>query len=335
MADIQSNLETLSAKDDNSMIREAGTEIETQEKTSNTPEKVIYCAVSVDGDLRVGSQVQQKEGVRAMHQAHAELGILGCTSWLINENDFRWTEYHPEMLLELAESGECIGVHDHLDTQYLEDKPYDRIYEFLSISRYRLHDFYVRAGLNAPIFVHRNGCAHQGREIYRALDLMEYTILSDVWPGMKWYSRMVLTEHPIQHWKSLEDEGDPDAIFTDNSQIPLSAAPWRHDADNWLDVNSRSGRFLQAPITCLPWVDQARVQTAVENSGQQVFLVIDTHPYNLQNPETGDVSARLVEDYRNSLGWIRDTYHAIFIRIDQIPRLMTIEHKNKKMEYTL
>jgi hypothetical protein len=314
------------------MIRAASTGIKPQEQSYKTPEKVVYCVVSVDGDLRVGSQIQQKAGVRAMRQAHAELGILGCTSWLINENDFRWTEYDPEMLLELAESGECIGVHDHLDSQYLEDKPCDRIYEFLSISWRRLHDFYVRSGLNIPILAHRNGCAQQGREIYRALDLMEYTILSDVWPGMKWYSRMVFAEHPVQHWKSLENEDDPDAIFTDNSQVPLTAAPWRHDADNWLDVNSQSGRFLQVPITCLPWVDQARVQTAVENSGQQAFLVIDTHPYNLQNSETGDVSAGLVKDYRNTLEWIRDTYHAIFIRIDQIPRLMTIENENKKME---
>jgi hypothetical protein len=327
-------LKRFQEKDDISMIRAASTGIKTQKRSNNNSEKVVYCVVSVDGDLRVGSQIQQKEGIRAMRQAHAELGILGCTSWVINEHDFRWTEYHPEMLLELAESGECIGVHDHLDTHYLEDKPCDRIYEFLSISWGRLHDFYVRSGLNIPILVHRNGCAQQGREIYRALGLMEYTILSDVWPGMKWYSRMVLTEHPVQHWKSLEDEGNPDTIFTDNSRVPLTAAPWRHDADNWLDVNSRSGRFLQVPITCLPWVDQVRVQVAVENSGQHAFLVIDTHPYNLQNSETGDVSAGLVKDYSNTLEWIRDTYHAIFIRIDQIPGLMTIENENKKMEQT-
>ena len=304
------------------MNKAARAQTKTQEARHDRPEKVVYCAVSIDGDLRLGSHAQQKAGVRAMRRAHAELGILGCTTWLINENDFHWTQLAPEILVGLAESGECIGIHDHLDTHYLEDESCERIHEFLSLSWRRLHEFYSRAGLNIRILVHRNGSAHQGQEIYRALGSMEYTILSDVWPGMKWYSRMVPTEHPLQPWKSLEDKDDPETIFTDNSRVPLMAVPWKHDAHNWLDVNSRSGRFLHVPITCLPWVERARVQTAVENSGNKVFLVIDTHPYNLQDPGSGDVSAELVKDYCSTLKWIRDTYRAIFIRIDQIPQLM-------------
>ena len=37
--------------------------------------------------------------------------------------------------------------------------------------------------------------------------------------------------------------------------------------------------------------------------------------------ETGDVSAELVEKYCESLVWIKKTYHAMFIRLDQIPNL--------------
>jgi hypothetical protein len=307
------------------MSKTAGTDLMTRDMTNDKPERVVYCAVTVDGDLRLGGLEQQKAGVRAMRRAHADLGILGTTSWLINEHDFRWSELHPKLLRELAESGDCIGLHDHLDTYYLEHKPPELIDAFLASSWRRLHDFYVQSGLDIPILAHRNGCAHQSCEVYRALARMEYTILSDVWPGMKWYSRMVPVEHPLQPWTSLENEEDPQSVFTDNSQVPLAAVPWRHDTDNWLDITSRSGRFLQAPITCLPWVHQARVQTALANSGRPAFLVIDTHPYNLQDPATGDVSAKLVDDYCNALGWIRDTYKAIFIRLDQIPELLTFK----------
>jgi hypothetical protein len=295
------------------------------EMTQNASEQVIYCAVSVDGDLRVGSLEQQKAGVGAMRQAHASIGIHGSTSWLINEHDFNWTECHPEILLDLAASGECIGIHDHLDTHYLENQSAERIADFLASSKSRVDAFYQRSAREVPIVVHRNGGAQQGREIYRALAALPYTILSDVWPGMKWYTRMVPCEHPIQHWKSLEDQEDPDSIFTDNSQVPLAASPWRHDADNWLDTHSRSGRFLQVPITCLPWVDLERVQSAIKNSGCQVFLVLDTHPYNLQNPETGDVSAEFVQKYCDALASIRDIYQAVFIRLDQIPSLFAIQ----------
>jgi hypothetical protein len=300
----------------------AGVEPVSSRLTSDIPEKVIYCAVTVDGDLRLGSLEQQKMGVQAMRLAHAALGILGATSWLINEHDFRWSELHPELLLDLAESGECIGLHDHLDTHYLEDQAVDRIYEFLCVSRSRLDDLFRHSGLDMPIIVHRNGCAHQGLEIYRALALMEYSILSDVWPEMTWYSRMVPVDDPLQPWKTLNNKEDPRSIFTDNSQIPLGAIPWRHDAHNWLDVNSRSGRFLQVPITCLPWVDPERIKPAVENLGRQAFVVIDTHPYNLQDPATGDVSADLVQDYCNTLRWIKNKYKAVFIRLDQIPGLL-------------
>lgn len=290
--------------------------------TGDHPPKVVYCAVTIDGDLRLGSPLQQKQGVHALRQVHADLGILGFTTWFINEHDFHWSELHPELLLELAASGECLGLHDHLDTHFLEDKPAQTIYPFLCTSRQRLDDFFRRAGIHLPLIVHRNGCAHQGLEIYRALALMEYTVLSDVWPGMKWYSRIVPGDDPVQPWVSLDREGDPGAVFTDNRQVPLGTTPWRHDAHNWLETHSRQGRFLQVPITCLPWVDPGRVQAAVETPDRQSFVVIDTHPYNLQDPATGEVSAGLVQEYRDTLQWIRDTYQATFIRLDQIPLIL-------------
>ena len=288
----------------------------------SSAQKAVYCAVTIDGDLRVGTAQQHKQAVRAVRGVHQDLGLLEHTSWLINEHDFCWTELHPELLLQLAESGECIGMHDHLDTQYLENEPTERIYDFLAVSRSKVAAFYRRAGLECPILVHRNGGAQQGREIYRALARMEYTIVSDVWPGMKWYTRIIPQNHPVQHWKSLDREEDAGSIFTDNSQIPLNATPWRHDEGNWLDINSRTGRFLHIPITCLPVVDRGRIKAAVGNSGQKLVLVIDTHPYNLQDPETGEVSEHLVQDYMASLAWIRDSYRAVFIRMDQVPDLM-------------
>ncbi len=292
---------------------------------------IVYCAVSIDGDLRLGGPGLQKVGVLAMRQVHTDLSMLGSTSWLINEHDFHWTELHPEILLQLADSGECIGLHDHLDTHFLENESEDRLFEFLSTSRRQIKDFYLRNGREIALSVHRNGCAQQGTKIYRTLSGLGYTILSDVWPGMKWHSRMIPIEHPIQPWKCLS-ENDPGSILTDNRYIPQDAFPWRHDADNWLDVNSRVGHFLHVPITCLPWIDQERVKNAINPSREQVFLVIDTHPYDLQDPETGKVSAERVEKYRNSLEWVRDIYKAIFVRIDQIPGLISIHPENEAQE---
>jgi hypothetical protein len=51
--------------------------------------KEIFFLVTVDGDLRVGDTNQQRAAVEAMRAIHAEVGIIGCIAWFVNEIDFR------------------------------------------------------------------------------------------------------------------------------------------------------------------------------------------------------------------------------------------------------
>jgi hypothetical protein len=110
----------------------------------------VYAIVTVDGDLRVGTPEQQAAAVRAIRQIHAEGGLLGKTSWLINEYDFHWIELHPGLLLELADSGESLGVHDHIDTHYVE-ADYAGALALMGDSKGRLEAFFRRAGRRVPL----------------------------------------------------------------------------------------------------------------------------------------------------------------------------------------
>jgi hypothetical protein len=278
-----------------------------------------YFLVTVDGDLRIGTPEQQEVGIRAIRQVHADLGILGRTTWMINEIDFDWTGQHGRALLEIVDSGECLGIHDHQDTHYAET--YTKALELMGRSWRRLAAFLEATGRSVPLSAHRNGCAIQSEPLYQAAIDLGYVIVSDVWPGVRWYARMVRDGSGPNPWRRM-GEYDPDAILMDNRLVPLAAIPWRHGPSNWLDFENQEGPLLQVPITCAPRVDETRMTEAVANSGSTAFLVLDTHPYDMQDPATGEVSPERVSEYRLSLEWVRDRFQAAFIRLDQVPELL-------------
>ena len=274
----------------------------------------IYFLVTVDGDLRVGDVAQQRAGVEAMRGIHAELGIAGRTTWFINEIDFKWTERHGDLLLDLADSGEALGLHDHLDTHRVEC--YEDILALMARSRQQVAEFFVHAGREVPLLAHRNGCFQQSEAAYRAAQDLGYEWCSDVWPQTALYARMVCDGEGLNPWRRLgKEEG---GILTDNMSVPLNGTPWRHDAHNWLDYTSRQGHFLQVPVTCAPFIEWGRMQAAIDGAGEKAFLVLDTHPYDLQDSSTGAVDLEKVADFTSDIRRVRDELEARFIRMDQV-----------------
>jgi hypothetical protein len=295
--------------------------------------ETVFFLVTVDGDLRVGTPAQQKAGVRAMREVHASLGLRGKTSWMINELDFEWTEKHLDLLLDLAHSGECIGVHDHLDTYFAES--YEDVFPLMQQSRSRLMACLSSEGIEPARFLtaHRNGCAMQSEPSYRAAIDLGYSIVSDVRPELVWWARMVKVEGMPNSWRALE-VGDPRAVCTDNRRIPLPALPWRHGADNWLETTSREGPLTHIPVTCLPWLERDRVEAVIEGNREEAFVLLDTHPYDLQDPGSGEISEERVDSYQRALEWVIEDYHPTFIRLDQAAyysaqRLEGIQHSNE------
>jgi hypothetical protein len=279
----------------------------------------VFFLVTVDGDLRVGTAAQQKAGIRAIRGEHLRQGLLGRTSWMVNELDFSWTEQHPAQLLELIDSGECIGIHDHLDTHHAED--YASGLQMMRESKMKLEAFLHRHDRRIAVDSHRNGCAFQSEAWYRAQLELGYRIVSDVWPGKVWSGRMVCDGRPPSPWRQL-DADDPQAITMDNRVVPLNVVPWWHDPENWLDCESQSGPLLQVPITSMPLVDRLRFEAAADNGRPHAFLLVDTHPYDMQDPATGDVSEERVEAYGKSLEWVRENFRAEPIRLDEVKRML-------------
>jgi hypothetical protein len=272
----------------------------------------IFCLVTVDGDLRLGERIQQKAAIEAMHEVHTTLGLSGKTTWFINEIDFHWTRQHPELLVLLGQSGECIGVHDHQDTHFADQ--YTDAFILMEDSRSRLAEFYRSENMEIPLQAHRNGCAIQSKDYYQSSIELGYTLASDVRPEMAWYARMIKQDG---QWMCLNGD-DHRSIFNDNRSIPLGVKPWYHDADNWMDYTQTQGSLLQVPVISMPGVQAERVKEAVAHSSTQAFIVIDTHPYDLQDPYSGQVSPERLLSYQKSLSWITEELAPTFIRIDQV-----------------
>jgi hypothetical protein len=279
-----------------------------------TPKEVFFL-VTVDGDLRVGTTDQQNAALEAMRRLHAQLDLIGHTTWFINEVDFHWAEQHGDHLLALADSGEAIGLHDHLDTHYAET--FNDIHALMSKSFQGASTFLEEAGREIPLLAHRNGCFQQSEAAYLAAQTLGYIWLSDVWPQTALHARMVCDGEMPNPWRRLgEEEG---GILTDNKMVPLNGTPWRHDPANWLDYTSRQGNFLQVPVTCAPFIAWDRIHTALDAAEEeQVFLVLDTHPYDLQDHTTGEMDPERMESYALNLKQARAELGARFIRIDEV-----------------
>jgi len=163
---------------------------------------------------------------------------------------------------------------------------------------------------------HRNGCAMQSEPSYQAAIDLGYSIVSDVRPELVWWARMVSDGDLPSPWRALE-EGDPRAVCTDNRKVPLSSLPWRHGAANWLETTSHDGPLTHIPVTCLPWIERERVEASIKGNSEEAFVLLDTHPYDLQDPASGDISEERVGRYRSALEWVIEDYHPTFIRLDQ------------------
>jgi len=281
--------------------------------------KTVYALITVDGDLRIGSQTQQKAALDALREIHQKAGITGSTTWFINEYDFHWTKYHQDCLLALYDSGDELAVHDHQDTHYIYE--FAQAMEMMRSSKGTLEAFFDHHRSGIILRAHRNGCAFQSEFNYRAIEGLGYDIVSDVWPEMYWSGRIVQDSDSSVAWRSLPAE-HPDSISMDNRTVPLGVFPWRHKADNWMDYRSQTGPLLHLPITTMPLIDRQRVKSAIANSAEIAVVVTDTHPYDLQDPETGNVSRQACQAHLASILWMMNEYNPRFVRAQQAAEIL-------------
>jgi hypothetical protein len=248
---------------------------------------------TVDGDLRVGTPEQQEAAVSELCRLFDDCGLTGHVSWFINEQDFGWTTEHAGLLGCLLDRGDAVGIHDHFDTHDVTS--YEETLSLAGTSRARVQVFCASRGYQMPLWAHRSGCFVQRESYYRALIDLGYRVVSDCMPGQRFCTKMVqLSRHP-QRWLEVFDDLRWEA---DNRALPVTATPWWHDAGNWRDCASRSGTLLHLPVICAPYPDADRMVQAWHASANPLCLTWDTHPYNIQDPATGEVDPALVDSFR-------------------------------------
>ena len=135
------------------------------------------------------------------------------------------------------------------------------------------------------------------------------------WHGRgEWYA----TVAPPSPWRQLEAD-DPDAIAMDNRTVPLTVASLAARSGQLAGLGQPQRPLVAGPdyLSCLG-TDRRRFEVAADNGQPDAFLLVDTHPYDMQDPSTGDVSTERVDAYSRSLEWVTETFRAEAIRLDQV-----------------
>ena len=242
---------------------------------------------TVDCDHVRGSSVElRQQTFDALLEVFADVGAAGHTTWFLNETyyDFGTTANHPAVVSEAVRRGDTVGVHDHIDN--LDGRwELEPILDICTASRDSVRTWLRAQGHPDDVRAHRFGCLFQHPAAYAALARLGYTIASDVYPGDRSRNH---TGHPSY----------------DNVRLPLGISPYRHDADNFLDYQSRTGQFLQLPVTQMYFrkltyekVEQC-MRPAEERQEPLAVLVLCFHPYELLDDERSALSSDRVEELR-------------------------------------
>ena len=165
--------------------------------------------------------------VKVLFDIFDTAGLIGKITWFLNEVDVRWTHNFPYLLDAILERGDTVGLHSHFGGIF--GRPIVSTFkDVLAVCKAGKEELEAYLG-GRKIKLHRSGCFRQTATIYEVLKTLGFNVVSDVNPGRK----------------TLDAEGH----ILDNSTIPLSAVPWRHDVSNWLDYRSTEGWFLHIPVT--------------------------------------------------------------------------------------
>ena len=260
----------------------------------------LFFLVTVDCDLRCDDIALRQESLDMLLGVFDECGVGGHATWFLNENDFNLTDNHQPFLLEALKREDTIGIHDHLD-EVPSIHDLDAIRERCATSRKRIEGWLAANGFDIGMKCHRNGCIVQSEAIYTALRELNYTIVSDVYPGT---SGEDLARRPGY----------------DNSHMPVGIIPYRHNEANFKDHESREGHFLHFPLMhmFLRDFDFAKVDEWIRGSQRREFkesvLSWVFHPYEiLRQPEKDGIDLEAVGMLRNCLPLLT-VIHVSFFR---------------------
>ncbi|MDP6356846.1 MAG: hypothetical protein QF473_17175 [Planctomycetota bacterium] len=247
----------------------------------------IFFLASVDCDHVRGSTLDlRQQTFDALLDVFAETGVTGHATWFLNETyrDYCTTGNHPQVVHEAIRRGDCIGIHDHIDE--LDGRwEYDAVFELCEQGKRSAERWLETNGYQLELRSHRFGCLFQRAVCYQVIADLGYTVVSDIYPGDK----------------SPNHTGH---LSYDNVDIPVGISPYRHDAENFKDFRSQIGRFIQVPVTQMYYkrVEMEKLRQWIEavegRGGDQAFLTLCFHPYELLNDRKDSLSQEGVAQLR-------------------------------------
>ena len=232
--------------------------------------------LTIDCDLRCDDVGLRQASLDKLLEVFNNTGVRGHVTWFLNENDFAITKNHKSFLKEIVKNKDTLAIHDHID--WLKGNwSREKIREYCSKSKKTVEEWMTYNGYSKKIIFHRTGCLFQRPSVYHALKDLEYTVVSDIFPGYK-------------------GENHTGFLACDNRFISDGIKPYRHDEENFLDCQSHKGYFLQIPIVNMglnpnlyeyTYLDFKKVSMWIHLSERKksdiCVLTLIFHPYEIMN----------------------------------------------------
>jgi len=247
---------------------------------------------------------QYKAAVERIMDVLNDVGIGSKMTWFLNERDVGWSKNLRSLILELQTAGHEIGIHTHVGGTFNESCLADPGMRQSAWDIMCKAKAVIEGIIGRECISHRFGCYHQEVFFYDILKQLGYKIVSDVNPGV--YLR------------------DMEGYILDNENVPLNAAPWRHDTGNWSDYTSKNGCFLHIPVTASALGEDALLNTlqSTEINGRKLknitpingiaekaathnikYICWHIHPHEIQKMDGGIDEAK-AQDLKECLSGI-------------------------------
>lgn len=262
--------------------------------------------VTVDCDIRADDIALRQESMDVLLDTFKQAGASGHITWMLNENDFAITKKHQDFLHEAIRRGDTLGVHDHFEPLHGKYE-FGQVLEMCQRSKESVEGWLAANGYPSEITLHRNGCLVQHPEIYRALQELGYTQVSEVWPE--------------------NARGDREGNYAfDNLDMPIGISPYRHDTDNFADYTSTTGHFLHFPVMHMFLLLEDGFNRETMHQWDEAFAARQVeiapylwlfHPYEIMNADCTTIDPKMVQTLAQIITQVQTEYSVELASIDE------------------
>lgn len=209
--------------------------------------ELIVC-ITIDGDEKNKGDIATAVPflLRFFDQTH----LRGKVTWFLNQYDVNWVERYPDLIMQILDRKDEVGLHSHVEDRIHD---YRSLVRIISNAKQRIEEYCAkRLSNNYCIISFRSGKLAKSEELFNAISDAGFKFDSSVRPG----------------WSGND-------IHSDDRDVRPLIDPYYVDPIDYKVPSSSPKTILELPVTLDPYSPIVRKGP----NQRKVLYVILKHPY--------------------------------------------------------